>query len=92
MVSSNASAADRPKGLRPITPQLAKTWLLWLIAIGLLTLVAIVGMRVDRQTENLYITDSVGNVITDNIGNRFLAGREHRWDLVPCVVDSAADL
>ena len=67
---------------RPLTPQLVKKQLLWLIAVGLLTLVAVAGMRIDRQTKNLYLTDDVGNVITDDVGNGFATGREHRWDLV----------
>ena len=67
---------------RPLIPQLAKTRLLWLIALGLLALVAIAGMRIDRQTKNLYLTDDFGTVITGDFGNGFVTGREHRWDLV----------
>ncbi len=65
-----------------LTSQLAKARLLWLIALWLLTLVAVVGMRIDRRAENRYLTDDFGTVITDDSGNVFVTGREHRWDLV----------
>ena len=39
-------------------------------------------MSIDRQPKDVYITDSAGNVITDDVGNRFLAARDHRWELL----------
>ena len=67
---------------RPLTPQLAKPRLLWLIAIGLLTLVAVSEMRVDHQAKDINLTDDFGIVFRDDVGNGFLVGREYRWDLV----------
>ena len=51
---------------RPLAPKLTKSLLLRLIAIGMLTLVAVADMRLDRQDKDLYITDEFSNLILHN--------------------------
>lgn len=68
---------------RPTPLTLQYALLMWLIAIGLLSLVAVGGLRVDRQTRYLYLGDQQGNVVLNSRGNGILLDRrESRWDLV----------
>jgi len=54
----------------------------WLIAISLLALVAVGGLRIDRKIYDRFVTDDRGVQITTELGRPILIGHEHRWDLI----------